>query len=114
MPYFKIETNRVTDELKSEVLVKHASSFLAKLLGKPEKFIMVSYNHVLAMLFDGDTQPAAYVEVKGIGLNSSSCSDYSKAICEFLESEIGISPDRVYIDFANIDGKMFGWNKSVF
>lgn len=97
MPYFKIETNQAVDELKADMLVEHASSFLAGLLGKPEKFIMVSCNFGRSMLFGGNNEPAAFVQIKNIGLDGRRCGEYSKAVCEFLEAEIGVSPDRVYI-----------------
>ncbi len=29
---------------------------------------------------------------------------------EYIESEIGVSGKRIYIEFTDLDGKMFGWN----
>ncbi len=66
------------------------------------------------MMFQGNTEFIAYIELKSIGLPKDKCSDFSKEICEFIEFELGISPDRVYIDFCDIDRKMFGWNKLTF
>ena len=114
MPYFKIETNQKLDDAGSEKLSKDASSFLSGLLGKPERVIMVAVVHSIAMRFSENTSPAAYVEIKSIGLSPEKCPEYAKAVCEFIETALNVSPDRVYIDFANIDGKMFGWNKQTF
>ncbi len=44
MPYFRIETNKELDTLKSQELLKKVSDFVASLLGKPEKYVMVSIN----------------------------------------------------------------------
>ena len=114
MPYFKIETNQKLDAARAEKLSKDMSSFLSGLLGKPERVIMVSFYHSVTMMFSENTSPVAYVEVKSIGLTQEKCPEYAKAVCEFIETALNVAPDRVYIDFANIDGKMFGWNKQTF
>jgi hypothetical protein len=54
------------------------------------------------------------VEIKSIGLTADRCGVYSKAICEFIQSSLQVSPERTYIDFAAIDGTMFGWNGQTF
>ena len=114
MPYFRIETSQAITDSETETLLKSASAFLSGLLGKPERVIMVSVVHGVAMCLNADLAPVAYVNVKSIGLAPEKCPAFSKAVCEFLEQAIGISADRIYIDFADIDGKMFGWNKKTF
>jgi len=114
MPYFKIETNQSLDASGVEQLLKDASTFACELLGKPENYIMVSIHQGVLMSFAGNTMPVAYVKLKSIGLAKDKCGGYSKDICEFVETQLGISPDRIYIDFADIDGKMFGWNRKTF
>jgi phenylpyruvate tautomerase len=114
MPYFKIETNVALDASEAKDFAKEASSFACRLLGKPEKYMMVSISCGNAMMFGGTTEPAAYVALKSIGLQEINCKGYAKAVCEFLESNLKIPPDRIYIDFKNIEGGMFGWNKTTF
>jgi len=114
MPYLKIETNKKLDETAAQTLLKKASAFTAELLGKPEKWIMVSICPGVAMMFDGSTDPAAYVELKSISLSQDACAALSKSLCDFLNKELGVSPERVYIEFWSINGKMFGWNGSTF
>ena len=114
MPYFKIETNKSMEASYAEDFAREASSFACRLLGKPEKYMMVSVRHSLTMLFGGAMAPAAYVTLKSIGLAKEKCEAYSKNICEFMQSTLDIPPDRVYIDFNSIDGSMFGWNKATF
>ena len=114
MPYFKIETNQKLDNAGAEKLSKDMSSFLSGLLGKPERVIMVSVYHSVTMTFNENTLPAAYVEMKSIGLTEDQCPEYALSICEFFETALDIPADRIYIDFAAINGKMFGWNKQTF
>ena len=114
MPLFKIETNREVDEVGRETFIPDATRFVARLLSKPEESVMVSLVSCAAMRFQANENPTAYVEFKSIGLDRDKCPEYSKAICEYLESALGIAPQRIYIEFTDIDGKMFGWEKSTF
>ena len=110
MPYFNVETNKEIDTAATEALLEKTATFLAELLGKPGKFIMVSVNSNAQMLFGGNTDPAAFIQLKSIGLPKDQVKEYSKSICEYIESEIGVSGKRIYIEFTDLDGKMFGFN----
>ena len=114
MPYLKIETNKILDKSDAEKLLKKSSAFTSMLLNKPEKWIMVTIFHSASMLFDGSAQPTAYLELKSIGLGQEKCAELSDKLCAFVNVELGISPDRVYIEFWDINGKMFGWNGGTF
>ncbi len=114
MPYFEIRTNLEMDEKKAIALAKQASAQVSILLGKPERYIMISILKGVPMLFDGSPAPAAYVTLKSIGLAPEACQGLSKEICAFIEKQLGVSADRTYIDFADIHPRMFGWNSSTF
>ena len=114
MPLFKMETNVVIDDDKIDECLKKISGFVSKILNKPEKYIMVLINNNVPVMFAETSDPAAYIVLKSIGLTGETCPLLSEKICEFLESEYLISADRVYIDFQNINGAMFGWNKVTF
>lgn len=114
MPYLKIETNSALSPGEKLYFLKKASLFLSKMLNKPEKVILVSLYDSVPMIFAGNTDPGAYLILKSIGLTKDKCPELSSALCELLQSELGILPERVYIDFNDINGKMFGWNKTTF
>ncbi len=114
MPYMKIETNTALDGRAGDEMLKKTSAFIATLLGKPEQYCMVSIDLAMPMMFSGTTGPAAYVELKSIGLREGHCTELSGKICEFLERELSVAPERVYIEFTQLNGKMFGWNKQTF
>ena len=114
MPYIRIETSQSMDEARTAYVLKETALFMSDLLGKPEKVCMVSISGNTSMMFNSDTGPAAYVEIKSIGLTADKCDAYSKAICGFIQSSLQVSPERTYIDFAAIDGTMFGWNGQTF
>ena len=114
MPYVKIETNKQINDVARQELLKKTSNFIGTLLGKPEQYVMVSLRLNSPMFFAGSGENAAFVELKSIGLHRNKCSHYSKEICDFLEAELTIPPDRTYIEFRDMDGTMFGWNRGTF
>ncbi|MEA3243296.1 MAG: phenylpyruvate tautomerase MIF-related protein, partial [Pseudomonadota bacterium] len=68
MPLLKIQTNQPIDSDRQKTLINRASQELASILGKPERYVMVSIEHNPAMLFGGSDAPLAYLELKSIGL----------------------------------------------
>ncbi|MCK5919804.1 MAG: hypothetical protein KAG66_02615, partial [Methylococcales bacterium] len=40
--------------------------------------------------------------------------EYSRALCELVENELGIPADRIYIEFSNPERHMWGWNEGTF
>lgn len=55
------------------------------------------------MMFGGDAEAAAHIELKSIGLQKEKCPGFSKKICDFIEAELEVPSDRIYIDFRDID-----------
>lgn len=114
MPYLKIQINRPLDAEKSKALLAAASQQMAKELAKPERYVMVELAANPAMLFGGTDEPAAYVELKSIGLPTGQTKALSQAIAALLESSVGIAPSRVYVEFTDVKGSLWGWNGSTF
>ncbi len=114
MPYLKIQTNReVTDSAMQEIL-KKTSLLVSKNLGKPEKYVMVRLDPPQPMMFAGATTPCAYVELKSIGLPESKTEPLSRVLCQFLQDELKIPSDRIYIEFTDARSAMWGWDGGTF
>ena len=75
---------------------------------------MVSMEADLAMLFGGTDDALAYVELKSIGLPEDATADLSEAICGVLEEGLGVSPERIYIEFTRAERHRWGWNRRTF
>ena len=114
MPYIKIQTNReLKDDAKQELL-KKTSLLVSKNLGKPENYVMVRLDPAQPMMFAGSTAPCAYLELKSIGLPESKTEALSKVLCQFLNDELKIPSERVYIEFSDAKDSMWGWNSGTF
>ncbi len=112
MPYIKVQTNQKVE--KKEKLLKKLSAQMAEKLGKPESYIMTALEAEVKMTFGGSTEKTAFIEVKSIGLKESMTEELSQIICSFAEKELGINKNRVYIEFADAPGSMWGWNGGTF
>ncbi len=114
MPYFHIRTNLPVSEEKADAILAEASKRLAEELGKPERYVMVELSAGANLHFSGNKEPAAYVELKSIGLSEAQTQPLAGFVCNFLEEQCDIPPSRVYIEFINIPGKFWGWNGGTF
>lgn len=114
MPYCCLTTNVAMNPQGTTELAEKLSRFLEDILGKPEKWIMVQMETGKNLLFGGSNCPAAYCELKSIGLPLERCTEMSKALCEFLWKEARIEQDRVYINFTDLKRAYFGWNGKTF
>jgi phenylpyruvate tautomerase PptA (4-oxalocrotonate tautomerase family) len=114
MPYLKIQTNvNVTDEAKQEIL-KRMSVLISKNLGKPEPYVMVCFDVTQTMIFAGVTYPCAYLELKSIGLPESKTETLSRVLCQFMNDELRIPSERIYIEFSDARNSMWGWDGGTF
>ncbi len=114
MPYLKIQTNKEFDDKKIDTLIGRLSRLISTQLGKPENYVMVAFNYKAKMSFAADKTPTVFIELKSIGLDKSKNSALSKVLCNFIEKNLEIAKDRVYIVFSDIDRSMWGWNGSTF
>jgi phenylpyruvate tautomerase PptA (4-oxalocrotonate tautomerase family) len=112
MPFIKVQTNQKVE--RKEELLKKLSAQMAEQLGKPESYIMTALEAELKMTFGGSTEKTAFIEVKSIGLKQSMTEELSQFICEFMEQELEIEQDRIYIEFADAPGAMWGWDGGTF
>jgi phenylpyruvate tautomerase len=114
MPLLKIQTNRTLHENHGTSLVKEASEEVARLLGKPERYVMVSLESNPLMRFAGTDAPLAYLELKSIGLPESATQSLSEALCDLVYQHLDVDRDRIYIEFTDAPRAMWGWNGTTF
>jgi phenylpyruvate tautomerase PptA (4-oxalocrotonate tautomerase family) len=114
MPYLKITTNKSVDEPRKHRILTVASKAVADALGKPEQYMMVSVDGPVQMTFGGSAEPCAHFDLRSIGLPESKTAPLSKLLCQLAETELGVRPDRVYINFSDVPPSHWGWNGETF
>ena len=114
MPYLHIQTNLSIDQSTVDSLIQRASELVAEHLHKPENYVMVAVSQRQTMMFAASTEPLAYLELKSIGLPTNSTAGLSNVLCTLINSTIGVEKSRIYIEFANAERQMWGWNSKTF
>jgi phenylpyruvate tautomerase len=96
-------------------ILKSFSSLLAHELGKPERYVMVGLAPRLQMSFAGSRAPACYAELKNVGqLDPEKVEHLSEVLCDAIAKALGLARDRIYIEFTNADGALWGFDGGTF
>ncbi len=114
MPLLKLETTVLLTEEKGKPLLAALSKAVAATTGKPERYVMVTAGHS-AMVMSGKPGDAAFVDIRGIGgLSGETNRKLSQQVCKLLKDSLGIAPDRVYLNFTDVEAGNWGWIGSTF
>ncbi|XP_073010650.1 uncharacterized protein [Typha latifolia] len=115
MPTLNLSTNLPVDAVVASDILKDCTKALAKIIGKPESYVMISLNGGVPMAFAGSEEPAAYGEVISIGgLGPNVNGKLSSALAEILETKLSIDSSRFYVKFHDVQGSYVGFNGSTF
>ena len=114
MPYLKIQTNVNVNPAQHTELLERATGKVAELLAKPESYVMVALQADVPMLFAGNSAPLACLELKSIGLPLTRTAELSAELTALTGDLLGVSEERIYIEFADIERPMWGWKSSTF
>lgn len=114
MPLLKITTS-VPAAPEHGKLLANLSHLCANRLGKPESYMMTAIEHPSLMTFGGTTDPTCYVELKNIGRFTGDLTQrLSSELCERLSSALGVPKNRIYIEFTDAEGYLWGHNGETF
>jgi phenylpyruvate tautomerase PptA (4-oxalocrotonate tautomerase family) len=114
LPLLKITTS-TRPSPASEKFLASLSSLVAELLGKPESYVMTAIEHPAVMTFGGTTEPTCYVELKNVGRFRPELTKHIAAVlCEQLSAGLGVPKARIYIEFGDVDGYLWGHNGETF
>jgi phenylpyruvate tautomerase len=115
MPLIQVFTSAVAPEDGVKGLLGELSKLAAARFSKPERWVMTCLVPGLPMTFGGDRAPAAFVAVKNVGkMTGDDTEVLSKEICARVSRALDVPTDRIYIDFADVVGAMWGWNGDTF
>jgi phenylpyruvate tautomerase PptA (4-oxalocrotonate tautomerase family) len=114
MPLLKLETTVVISEAKRQALLASLSKIVAEIIGKPERYVMVAAGQA-AMQMSGNPGDAAFVDVRSIGgLSDEVNRKLSQKVCQLLNDSLGVPPNRIYLNFTDVQGSHWGWNGNTF
>ncbi|KAA8535820.1 hypothetical protein F0562_030860 [Nyssa sinensis] len=115
MPTLNLFTNFPVDAVVASDILKDATKAVAKIIGKPESYVMILLNGGVPIAFSGTEEPAAYGELISIGgLGPSVNGKLSSTIADILQTKLSIDSSRFYIKFYDVQRSFFGFNGSTF
>jgi phenylpyruvate tautomerase PptA (4-oxalocrotonate tautomerase family) len=116
MPLVQVFTSaRPTTSGAQASLLAELSLLLSRRFGKPEQWVMTCLVPGLAMTFAGTTAPTAFVAVKNVGkMSPEDTAALSPALCELVGRALLVKPERIYVEFTDAVGHLWGWNGETF
>jgi phenylpyruvate tautomerase PptA (4-oxalocrotonate tautomerase family) len=116
MPLIKVQTSvSAPEKAEVESILKTLSAKLAKHTGKPESYVMTTFEADIPMTFAGTTEPVCYIEIKSVGtMKPEQTEAMSQEFCQQINQTLGVAKNRIYIEFADAKGAMWGWNGTTF
>jgi len=114
MPLLKVQTNRRLEPDRLQELLTELTDEVAQLLGKPKQFVQIVAETGLPMMFAGTEEPTAFVELRTLGLMQDRIGPLTEALCRFFQEKVGVSADRVFINFFDMPRSHWGWNSRTF
>ena len=116
MPLLQIQTSAPVPTASVRVsLLKNLSTLLARELGKPESYVMVSFEHDVELLFGGSVDPACFVALKNIGtFTPAQTEKLSARLCAKLSEGLGVAQNRIYIEFIDAKPHLWGYDGATF
>ena len=101
MPFVRITTTAHLDDVVKQPLLKSVSEAVSRITGKREALIMV-------LVDDTD-------DLRAIGgLNDDINETLSSALSDLITEQLGIPPERIFLNFTNVRGYNWGWNGKTF
>lgn len=102
MPFIEVKTNqKINDKPALKTALGEA---ITAIPGKSEAWLMVELEGNKDMYFKGSDEPCAMFEVAIFGSASDSAyDDLTCRICDISERLLGVSPDRTYVKYTEID-----------
>ncbi len=116
MPYIKVQSSIPSPDPDTvKALLTQLSAKLAQHLGKPESYVMTAFESNIPMTFAGTFAPVCYIEIKSIGtMKPEQTKAMSQEFSQDISQYLGVAPNRIYIEFADAKGYLWGWNGSTF
>ena len=93
-----------------------SANILAEQIGKSVEYAMVLVRTGESISFAKDNvSPCAYMEVKNVGELSPSLTErLTNKLSTLIYEKLGVSPDRIYIEFQESARHLWGWNGKTF
>ncbi|MFT5469643.1 MAG: phenylpyruvate tautomerase PptA (4-oxalocrotonate tautomerase family) [Verrucomicrobiales bacterium] len=114
MPFIELQTNQDLAPQAADEFLAAATTAVSQVLAKPENLFMSVAHTGLNLQMAGSADPAALIDVAGLGLTSEFTDALTEKLCQIAEERLGTPPERVFVRFQNYEQSMWGCNGKTF
>lgn len=113
MPFIDVKTSAKLSESKKREIETALTESITLLPGKTPHYFMCAVEDEISMMFHGDKEPTAFVEVKIFGKSTRDAYEkLTEKICDILNEKAGVNPGFCYVKFEEVEN--WGFNKGMF
>lgn len=111
MPHLSVTTNVTLTQQQQKDFCQQLTSAISQWLSKDISLIMITMQADVTITFSGDSDtPAAYIIIHSTVLQGQKRIEVSGKLCEWMQQQLHISGERIYIYFPESHPSQWGWN----
>ena len=114
MPYLHVQTNASPSEIERSAFLNAATEAIAQELEKNQAYVMACIETDLSLNFNGSELPAAFLELKVLGLNPSKNKPLTNILSHLARVHLHVSEDRCFSRFVDTPRGHWGLGNEVF
>lgn len=114
MPYLHVQTNANPSKVEQSTFLDAATDAISKILQKNRQYVMAAIETELTLNFASSELPAAFFELKVLGLDPSKNPQLAAQLASLAEVHLHIEPDRIFTRFVDTPRGSWGLGDTVF
>lgn len=114
MPYLHVQTNANPSVPERSAFLDAATEAVAKELGKNKAYVMACIETGLSLNFNSSEIPAAFMELKVLGLDSSKNKILATVLSDLARVHLHVDEDRCFSRFVDTPRGHWGLGNDVF
>lgn len=109
MPLVRLQSTGSLGDPERATLMKALSSTTARVLAKPESYVMVVLELGASMLMAGSPEPAAFLDVRAAGeIESETARNLSRELSAVVADALAVELDRIFANFTGVSRTHWG------
>ena len=114
MPYLHVQTNAKPSEPERSAFLREATEVISTELNKKKSYVMACIETELSLSFDDSEVPAAFLELKVLGLDTSKNKILATRLSDLARLHLNIDEDRCFSRFVDTPRGSWGLGNDVF
>jgi phenylpyruvate tautomerase len=112
MPLLKVQLTEVLSDEKKASMHTRLCEIVSNVFSKPASYIMVIIEQT-DISMAGKCGNASFIELRSIGgITAKNTLAFTEVVTRYVNNETGIPAERIFINFSDIPGSLWGWNGS--